>query len=60
LQTFGTVLNKELHFLLGFQLAVAIGLDGAEMNEHILAIVTADKAVALGGIELLDRANKSF
>ncbi len=60
LQTLGAILDGKLHFLLGLQLAVAIGLNGGEMHEYILAAIATNKAVALGRIEPLDGSNKTL
>src|SRR3954453_8300305 len=48
--------DLELDPLAFFQALVAVGLDGAVVNEDVTAAVHGDEAVALLGVEPLDRA----
>src|SRR5690242_3383908 len=52
------VLHIELHPLALVELAVAARLDGAEVDEDILALLLRDEAETLGGVEPLDRAGR--
>src|SRR6516165_6382129 len=45
--------NVELHLLTFLEAAEAAGLNGGEMHEDILAVLAADKAVALGVVKPL-------
>ena len=46
--------DRELHGLAFLQAFKTARLDGREMHENVLAILTADKAVALGVVEPLN------
>src|SRR3970282_2402644 len=46
--------DGEADLLAFLQALEALGLDGAEVNKHVLAILTADEAEALGIVEPLD------
>src|SRR5688500_5481170 len=54
LQTLLTLYDGERHLLAFLQALEALGLDGAEVDEHVFAILTADEAEALGVVEPLD------
>jgi hypothetical protein len=60
LQTFGAFLNGKLHLLFGFQLTVAIRLNGGEVHKHIITTIATNEAIALGGIEPFNGSNKAF
>ena len=53
LQSFRTLLDFELNRLAFIQRAVAVRLNGREVNEDIFATLTLDEAVTLRGIEPL-------
>ena len=46
--------DRELHGLALLQAAEAARLNGREMHENVFAVLTADKAVALGVVEPLN------
>jgi hypothetical protein len=54
LQTFGTLADLKAHWRSFFQSAIAVALDGREMDENILAAFAFDESVSLGRIEPLD------
>src|SRR5438445_6145909 len=56
LRTLRTLGDLELHPLTFFQRAVAVGLDGAVVDEYVLTTVYGDEAVALLVVEPLDAA----
>jgi hypothetical protein len=53
LQTLLTLYDGERHLLAFLQALEALGLDGAEVNEHVFAILTADEAEALASLNHL-------
>ena len=57
LGTFLAIRHVELNFLAIGQSLEAIALDGAEMNEHIGAIFTLDKAETLGFVKPFNRTS---
>src|SRR6476620_7299775 len=56
LRAFLALGDLELDPLAFFEALVAVGLDGAVVNEDVTAAVHGDEAVALFGVEPLDRA----
>src|ERR1039457_6954408 len=53
LPAFGAFYDVELNLLSLLQAAETIRLDGGEVNKHVLAILTADKPIALGIVKPL-------
>jgi hypothetical protein len=53
LRTLGDV---ELDLLVLLKIPVALTRDGAEVHEHVRAVVVGDEAVPLVGVELLQRS----
>jgi len=51
LQTFGSLLDLELHLRAFVQRAVAVGLDRGKVNEHVVAAGSLIKSLALGGVK---------
>ena len=60
LQAFGIFFDRELDFLVFLQSAIASSLDSAEMDENVIAIFLADKAIAFRRIEPLDGSDQKF
>src|SRR4029078_4999047 len=60
LQTLGALLDRELDLLALFEVAVALALDGGEVDEDVLPTFAGDEAVALGPIERLNRADDAL
>jgi len=60
LQAFRSFFNREFHFLALFELAVTRHLDGGVVDKDVLAILTADEAVPLGGVEPLNSSYITF
>jgi hypothetical protein len=60
-ETFATriILDIELNALPLCEFAVAGGVDGAEVDENVLAIFLRDEAEAFGGVKPLDRSGRS-
>ena len=56
LQTFGPLLDFELHALAFFQSLKTLGTDGLVVDENVLATLAFDKAVTLCFVEPLDRS----
>src|SRR3954453_3975589 len=56
LRAFLALGDLELDPLAFFERLVAVGLDGAVVNEDVTAAIHGDEAVALLGVEPLDRA----
>lgn len=54
LQTFGALADLKVHHSSLIQRAIAVALDGREMNEDILAAFAFDESVSLGRIEPLN------
>ena len=53
LQSFGALLDLELHLRAFIQGAVTVRLDGGKVNEHIVAARSLDESIALSGIKPL-------
>ena len=53
LQSFGALLNLELHLRAFIQGAIPVGLDGRKVNEHIVAARSLDETITFRGIEPL-------
>ena len=53
LPALGAFYNVELNLLSFLQAAETIRLDSGEVNKHVLAILTADKTIALGIVKPL-------
>jgi hypothetical protein len=51
LQSFGPLLDLELHLRTFIQAAVAVSLDRRKMHEHVVAARSLDKSIAFGGIK---------
>ena len=60
LGSFGSLFNIELDLLTFHQVAVAIALNGGEMDEYVLAAWALDETEALVTIEPLDSTSYSF
>src|SRR5207245_5261761 len=60
LQALGTARDRKLDGLAFLQGAIAFGLDGAMMDEDVLAAILGQEAIALGGVEPLDGAYNSI
>src|SRR5690606_17660945 len=52
--------HGELHLLALFKGAVAVGLDGGEVDEHVLPAFLRQEAVALAVVEPLDRSDDTL
>ena len=59
LGSLGALLNCELNLLAFLQVAVAIALNGGEMDEYVLAAFALDEAEALVTVEPFDRTSYS-
>src|SRR5579872_4756823 len=53
LQSFRSLRDFELYFTTLLQAAVALGLDGGEMHEHVFSVLPLDEAITLGCVEPL-------
>lgn len=60
LEPFGTLLDRELHFLIRFEPLVTIHVDGGEVNKNIFSSLATDEAEALGRIEPFNCTYVSF
>ncbi len=52
--------NLKLHLIPFLQALVALGGDGAVVNEHIRSIVSAKESISLGIVKPLDGAFQTF
>lgn len=60
LQTFGAILDGELHLLAFHEIAVTVHLDGREVDEHIRSVFPGDETISLVAVEPLDCADDTF
>jgi hypothetical protein len=60
LNTLGAFFDGEFYTLALIQFTVPLGLDGAVVDENIFALISADKAIALVGIEPFHGSNNTF
>jgi hypothetical protein len=60
LRSFGSLFNIELDLLTFLQVAVAIALNGGEMDENVLSAFALDEAEAFFTIEPLDGTSYTF
>ena len=60
LQTFGALLDGELHLLAFLQAAETFTLDSGEVDENVRAAFASDEAVTFTIVEPFDRADDTF
>lgn len=60
LQTFGAILDGELHLLAFHEIAVTVHLDGREVDEHIRSVFPGDETISLVAVEPLDCADDTI
>jgi hypothetical protein len=54
------IFNRELHFLILLQAAIAIHLNRREVDEHVLSTIMSNKSVALRGVEPFNGSMNTF
>jgi hypothetical protein len=60
LESLGTLLDGKLDFLILLQALVTFHLEGGEVHEYILSVLTSNEPKTFGRIEPLDRADMTF
>jgi hypothetical protein len=60
LQAFRTLFDRELDFLAFFKAAVAVTLDGGEMDENVRTAFTLDKTVTFAAVKPFNRTDDPF
>jgi hypothetical protein len=60
LESFGTLFDRELHFLIFLKAFVTFHLEGGEVHEYIFTVLTSNEAETFGCIEPFDSTDMTF